>query len=232
MTKRFFLFFIFPIAFTSCGTAIKTLTGFKNPKVEEKKELTSYFAAVLPNQPTYFMSVNEVGNEKEILNNIVLGLNSEILLFSGSSGEKYCYQGTEECGGIQMQDAFKNFHQNYSPCKDNTLLTLHSYLEKIIDNNGKKITKEQLPEADYYIFQNWNKYSGSKKKLEEDVNWLLNLKKNSDLNVAILFVNGDMLEDWGLEKCGELPIKFKKEGEKFTMTFGELPLKQQTTNND
>lgn len=42
----------------------------------------------------------------------------------------------------------------------------------------------------------------------------------------MLFVNGDMLEEWGLEKNGELPIKFKKDGDKFTMTFGELPLKK------
>ena len=34
-----------------------------------------------------------------------------------------------------------------------------------------------------------------------------------------------MLEEWGLEKNGELPLKFKKEGKEFTMTFGELPLK-------
>ena len=44
------------------------------------------------------------------------------------------------------------------------------------------------------------------------MNWLLDLKKKSDLNVALVFVNGDMLEDWGLEKIGELPLKFKIEG--------------------
>ena len=36
-----------------------------------------------------------------------------------------------------------------------------------------------------------------------------------------------MLEDWGLEKNGELPLKFRKENEGFSMTFGELPLKKQ-----
>ena len=226
MTKGKLLLFIFILSLSSCGTAIKTLAGFKNPKVEEKEELVSFFAEVLPSQKTYFMTVNEVGNKMDILNNIVLGLNSEILLFNSSTGEKYCYQGTEECGGIQMQNAFKNFDQNYFTCKDSSGLNLSSYLEKIIDVSGKKIAKEELPKADYYIFQNWNKYSGSKKKLQEDVNWLLDLKKNSELNVAIIFVNGDMLEEWGLEKNGELPLKFRKENGGFSMTFGELPLKK------
>lgn len=213
------------LVFTSCGTVVKNLAGFKNPKVEDKQELNNYFNEILPDDPTYFMKVNEVGNEMEILNNIILGMNSELLLFS-ASGEKYCYLGTEECGGIQMQNAFKNFNENYSPCKDENSLNMNTYIEKLIDINGKSITKEQLPKADFYIFQNWNKYSGSKKRLREDVNWLLDLKKKSDLNVALVFVNGDMLEDWGLEKNGELPLKFKKEGKEINMTFGELPLKK------
>jgi hypothetical protein len=231
MTKTPFYSLLLLVTLSSCGTAIKTLAGFKNPKVEEKEELLSFFADVLPSQKTYFMTVNEVGNKMDILNNIVLGLNSEILLFNSSTGEKYWDEGTEECGGIQMQNAFKNFNQNYFTCKDSSDLNLSSYIEKIIDVNGKKIEKEELPKADYYIFQNWNKYSGSKKKLEEELNWLLDLKKKSDLNVAIIFVNGDMLEDWGLEKNGELPIKFRKEDKQFTMTFGELPLKNKQHND-
>ena len=225
MTKGKLLLFIFILSLSSCGMAIKTLAGFKNPKVEDKKELSTYFASVSPNESTYFMNVQEKGNEKEIINNILLGMNSELLLFK-ATGEKFCYLGTEECGGIQMQNAFKNFNQNYAPCKEDNGLTMSSYLAKLCDINGKSIKREALPKADYYIFQNWNKYSGSKKKLQEDVNWLLDLKKNSDLNVAIIFVNGDMLEDWGLEKNEELPIKFRKENEGFSMTFGELPLKK------
>lgn len=222
--KLLILFVLFILS--SCGTAVKTLAGFKNPKVEEKQELTSYFATVFPTEKTYFMKVNEVGNNMEIINNIVLGMNAELLLFSRVTGQKYCYLGTEECGGIQMQNAFKNFDQKYSPCIEDSTLNLSSYLGKITDIDGKSLTKEQLPKSDYYLFQNWNKYSGSKKKLKEDMNWLIDLKKKSDLNVALIFVNGDMLEEWGLEKNGELPLKFRKEGKKFTMTFGELPIKK------
>ena len=220
MRKGKLLVFIFILSLSSCGTAIKTLAGFKNPKVEDKMELSSYFATILPSEPTYFMKVQEKGSEKEIINNIILGLNSKL------SGEKYCYLGTEKCEGVQMQNAFKNFQENYAPCKDDNGLNMNTYLTMLCDINGKSIGKEELPKADYYIFQNWNKYSGSKKKLQEDVDWLLDLKKNSDLNVAIIFVNGDMLEEWGLKKNGKLPLKFRKEGEGFSMTFGELPLKK------
>ncbi|UGS23759.1 hypothetical protein [Flavobacterium channae] len=229
-TKKFFIAFSL-FSLISCGTAVKKLAGFKNPKVEDKKELANYFSEVLPNASTYFMKVNEIGNEKEIFNNIVSGLNTEILLFS-NSGEKYCYLGTEECSGIQMQNAFKNFTGNYSPCKENNSFKLNDLLNKITDIKGNTITIDDLPKADYYIFQNWNKYSGSKKKLKEDIDWLLGLKKNSNLNIEVIFVNSDMLEDWGLEEKGELPIKFKKEGKGFTMTFGELPLKTKQQHND
>jgi hypothetical protein len=222
--KLLILFVLFILS--SCGTAVKTLAGFKNPKVEEKHYLTSYFASVFPSEKTYFMKVNEAGNKKEILNNIALGMNTETLIFSSVSGQKYCYLGTEECGGIQMQNAFKNFDQNYSPCSENSNLNLSSYLEKITDVNGKSLTKQQLPQCDYYLFQNWNKYSGSKKKLQEDINWLIDLKKKSNLNIVLIFVNGDMVEEWGLEKNGKLPLKFRKEGKKFTVTFGELPIKK------
>jgi len=225
MAKTTFYFIVLIVMLSSCGTVVKTLAGFKNPKVEEKKELSTYFATVLPNEPTYFMNVKEKGNQEEILNNILLGMNVELLLFK-STGEKYCYLGTEECGGIQMQNAFKNFDQNYAPCKDYNGLSMNTYLSMICDLRGKSFEKEALPKADFYIFQNWNKYSGSKKKLQEDVNWLLDLKKNSELNVSIIFVNGDMLEEWGLEKNGELPLKFKKENGSFTMTFGKLPIKK------
>jgi hypothetical protein len=225
MTKTLFYSILLLVTLSSCGTVVKTLAGFKNPKVEKKKDLSSYFATVLPNEPTYFMNVKEKGNQEEILNNILLGMNVDLLLFK-STGDKYCYLGTEECGGIQMQNAFKNFDQNYAPCKDDNDLSMNTYLSVLCDLSGKSIEKEVLPKADYYIFQNWNKYSGSKKKLQEDVNWLLDLKKNSDLNVAIVFVNGDMLEEWGLEKNGELPLKFKKENGAFTVTFGKLPIKK------
>ena len=225
MSKVKLALHLISLTVVSCGTVVKNLAGFKNPKVEDKQVLNNYFKEVLPNESIYFMKVDKAGNKMEIINNLVLGMNAELLLFS-ASGEKYCYLGTEECGGIQMQNAFNSFKENYSPCKEENALNMTTYLKKLVDINGKTLAKEHLVTADFYIFQNWNKYSGSKKKLKEDLNWLLDLKKNSNLNVALIFVNGDMLQEWGLEKNGKLPLKFKKEGKEFTMTFGELPLKK------
>lgn len=225
MSKVKLALLLISLTVVSCGTVVKNLAGFKNPKVEDKQVLNNYFKEVLPDESIYFMKVDKAGNKMEIINNLVLGMNAELLLFS-ASGEKYCYLGTEECGGIQMQNAFNSFKENYSPCKEENAFNMTTYLKKLVDINGKTLAKEHLVAADFYIFQNWNKYSGSKKKLKEDLNWLLDLKKNSNLNVALIFVNGDMLEEWGLEKNGKLPLKFKKEGKEFTMTFGELPLKK------
>ena len=54
------------------------------------------------------------------------------------------------------------------------------------------------------------------------------MKENSKLNVSIVFINGDLLDEWGLEKNGKLKTKFRKndKGLSFDITFGKLPLKQ------
>ncbi|WP_276978986.1 hypothetical protein, partial [Flavobacterium filum] len=91
----------------------------------------------------------------------------------------------------------------------------------------KALNINDLPSAEYYIFQSWNKYSSSTKRLKEDINWLYDLKKNSTIPIEIVLVNTDLLEEWGLEKNGELSVKFKKEGKTIDMTFGKLPLKKQ-----
>jgi hypothetical protein len=225
MTQRYFLWLFVLFLCSSCGTVVKTLAGFKNPKVENKVELSEYFAKVISTEDTFFMKVDEIGNEVEIFTKFGMGFSSDILLFS-KDGKKYCYLGTEECGGVQMSKAFQEFNENYAPCLDDEDMNLNAYLENITDLKGNKISKDYFSEADYYIFQHWNKYSGSQKRLKEDLNWLLNLKKNSELNVVVVFVNSDLLEDWGLEKGKELPIKFKKEGNQFSLDFGKLPLKK------
>lgn len=210
---------------TSCGTAIKTLAGFKNPKVETKESVARFLSEVNDTEKTFFLGITKPGDSTAVFNNFIFGFNSDLYLYS-KSGEKYCYKGTEECSGIQLQGAFKDFDENYLPCQDESD-NLETFLKRIVDSNGNPVEVSSLPEADYYIFETWNKYSGSQKRLKEDFEWYNGLKKNSDFNVAVMFVNTDLLEEWGLEKGGELPIKFKKEkGRTMSLRFGKLPLKK------
>lgn len=222
---KILVFILFLFTLFSCGSAIKTLVGFKNPKVETKASLLRYLSEVKENEITYFLKADKIGDSTTIYRNFLFGFNSDLFMFS-KNGQKYCYLGTEECSGVQMTNAFKNFDKNYAPCTNDSTTILSSLVNKLVDKNGKTLNINDLPSAEYYIFQSWNKYSSSTKRLKEDINWLYDLKKNSTIPIEIVLVNTDLLEDWGLEKNGELPVKFKKEGKTIDMTFGKLPLKK------
>lgn len=224
---RFFAFVIIILTLFSCGSAIKKLVGFKNPKVETKESLTGYLSEVKENQTTYFLKADKIGDSTTVYNNFLFGFNADLFMFS-KKGQKFCYQGTEECSGVQMTGAFKNFNENYAPCTSDSITTLTSFLEKLVDQNGKSLHNNTLPPAEYYIFQSWNKYSTPAKRLKEDIEWLHDLKKNSTIPIEIILVNTDLLEEWGLEKNGELPVKFRKKGKTIDLIFGKLPLKKTT----
>jgi hypothetical protein len=222
---KILLFILFLLTLFSCGSAIKTLVGFKNPKVETKASLLSYLSDVKENETTYFLKADKIGDSITVYRNFLFGFNSDLFMFS-KNGQKYCYLGTEECSGVQMTSAFKNFNENYAPCTNDSATILSSLVNKLVDKNGKPLNINDLPSAEYYIFQSWNKYSSSTKRLKEDIKWLYDLKKKSTIPIEIVLVNTDLLEDWGLEKNGELPVKFKKEGKTIDVTFGKLPLKK------
>lgn len=223
--KSFFFILLF-LTIISCGSAIKTFVGFKNPKVETKESLLSYLSEVKENETTYFLKADKIGDSATVYKNFLFGFNSDLYMFN-KNGQKFCYLGIEECFGGQMTNAFKNFEENYAPCTNDSTITLSSLLDRLVDKSGKALNKNDLPVAEYYIFQSWNKYSSSSKRLKEDFYWLYDLKKNSTIPIEIILVNTDLLEDWGLEKNGELPVKFRKEGKTLDMTFGKLPLKKQ-----
>jgi len=225
MTKGKLFVFSFLFLLSSCGSIVKTLAGFKNPKVENKENLNRYFKDVMPNEKTFFLTVEKVGDSASIYDSFLFGFGSEMKIFS-KSGQKYCYNGTEECSGIQMTSAFANFNEVYIPCVEKTDENLNNFLTRFADENGNKTVARDLPDSDYYIFQNWTKYSGSKKRFEQDAKWVLSLKQNSHINVTIVFINGDLLEEWGLQEGDELKTKFRKKGRSFSVNFGKLPLKK------
>lgn len=213
------------ITLTSCGTLVKNISGFKNPKVENKLALNSYFKEVMPNEKTYFLSVEKIRDSAAIYENFLFAFSSEMKIFS-NSGQKYCYNGISECSGSQMISAFGEFDKTFVPCVENSNEDLKNLIAKLVDKEGKRINFSDLPESDYYIFQFWDKYSNSRKRLKNDSKWISNLKQNTKLDVSLIFINGDLIDDWGLKKNGVLKTKFRKndKGLSFDITFGKLPL--------
>ncbi|WP_417199657.1 hypothetical protein [Bizionia sp.] len=217
-------FSLFLLAF-SCGRTVKTLAGIKDPKVESKKSVVNYLKEANINQDTYFLSVEKVKDTMQIYKNLFFGFNSDVFLFNGNSGSKYCYKGTEECSGTQMKSAFEDFESNYSPCTTDTL-ELDNFLNKLVDIKGNSLENSSLPKAEYYVFQTWNIYSTSKKHFKEDMAWIMELKEASKQDIVVIFVNTDLLDEWGLEKDKKLPMKFKKKAKEMTINFGTLPIEQ------
>jgi len=60
MTKGKLFVFSFLFLLSSCGSIVKTLAGFKNPKVENKENLNRYFKDVMPNEKTFFLTVKKL----------------------------------------------------------------------------------------------------------------------------------------------------------------------------
>lgn len=55
MTQRYFLWLFVLFLCFSCATLVKTLTRFKNPKVENKKVVSKYFTQVFRADSNYFI---------------------------------------------------------------------------------------------------------------------------------------------------------------------------------
>jgi len=225
-TRYGFLLFLI-IMLSSCGPTLRVLSGFKDPRVESRESIKQYLTENKFDLETYFLKVEKKRDSTEIFNRFLFGFNSDVYLFHAKTGDKYCFLGTEECSGVQMQEAFKNFDENYSPCTDESEPKLKDFLSILVNQNGETIEANSLPETEFYLFQTWNTYVESKKRFKESLIWLDKLEKSSD-KIAIIYVNTDILDDWGLEKGKKLPIKIRRDGKRsVSMYFGSLPLAKQ-----
>lgn len=217
----------------SCGTVVKKLSGFKDPKVENKKSVNDFTAKnELDIQNNYFLAINSVSDKDEIQANFLFSVSLDMLIFD-DQGNRYCYNGTQECSGVQLQEMASEFKNKYKICEKDEIeeyfsySDLNTFLDKLTDSSGNKVTKDNLPKADFYIFELWNKYSKKKKHIKEDFQFTKDIAQKSDIDFAIIYVNTDLLEEWGLEKGKKVKTKFKyNKGRSFSINFGDLPFKE------
>src|SRR5690606_32517991 len=93
----------------SCGTVVKKLSGFKDPKVENKKSVNDFIAKnELDIQNNYFLTINSVSDKDEIQANFLFSVSLDMLIFD-DQGNRYCYNGTQECSGVQLQEMASEF---------------------------------------------------------------------------------------------------------------------------
>jgi len=202
------------------------LSGFRDPVVKSKSEINQFIKENEGNFDTYFLNVQTKKDSTEIFEKFLFGFNSDLYLFHAKSGKKYCFQGTEECSGVLMQEAFKNVDSNFSECQSEKEKNLDDVLRLLQDKNGESITQSNLPDSEYYLFETWNTYMQNKKEFRENLKWLNELEQTNK-KIKIIYINTDLLDDWGLEKGKKLPIKFKRNGKRSVeLVFGKLPINQ------
>lgn len=214
---------------SSCGVAVKKLAGYKDLKIENKESINKFITKNdLGIDNNYFLSVNSVSDKEQITGNFLFSVSSSMLIYD-NEGKRYCYNGTEECSGVQMKQMSSDFRNQYTVCEKEEMdkyfsfSDLDTFLERLTDSSENKITRDDLPKAEYYIFELWNIYSKKKKHIKEDFEWTKELVKESDIDFAVIYVNTDLLEEWGLEKGGKVKTKFKYNKGSVNLTFGELP---------
>jgi len=224
--NRIILIFCVLLTFSSCGLALRVLSGFKDPVVKSKSEINQFVKENEGNFDTYFLNVQTKKDSAEIFDRFLFGFNSDLYLYHAKSGKKYCYQGTEECSGVLMQEAFNNLNSNFSECQSENELNLENFLKLLQNKHGENITQTNLPDSEYYLFETWNTYMQNKKEFQENLKWLTKLEQTNK-KIKIIYINTDLLDDWGLEKGKKLPIRFKRDGKRSVeLFFGKLPIKK------
>jgi hypothetical protein len=202
------------------------LSGFKDPVVKSKNEINQFINDNEGDFDTYFLNVQTKKDSSEIFEKFLFGFNSDLYLYQEESGKKYCFQGTEECSGILMQEAFKNIDTNFSVCQSTNEMNLDDFLKLLQNKTGENVSRSNLPKSEYYLFETWNTYMQNKKEFKENLKWLTELEETNK-KIKIIYINTDLLDDWGLEKGKKLPIKFKRDGKRSVeLFFGKLPIKE------
>ena len=226
MTKRNIVILSILLVFSSCGLTLRMLSGFRDPVVKSKNGINQFVKENDGNFDTYFLNVATKKDSAEIFDKFLFGFNSDLYLFHAESGKKHCFQGTEECSGVLMQEAFKNVDANFSVCQSNKEMDLDDFLKLLQNKNGESISLSNLPDSEYYLFETWNTYMQNKKEFKENLKWLTELEQTNK-KIKIIYINTDLLDDWGLEKGKKLPIKFKRNGKRSVeLIFGKLPIKE------
>jgi hypothetical protein len=210
---------------------VKTLSGFKNPKVHSKMSINKAVQNLnLDKNHQLDLRVVQPKDSLEILKILLSAMDGQIILFD-SKGKRKCYKGNESCPAIQFKDINNNFNTHVSDCDDNEQSnitfgfdTLDSLLKRTVNIYDKQLNASNLPKADYYAIYNWSLFVASEKHLVEDYRRFEQYLANSDKKIEIIRMNCDLINEWGLKEQARLKLNFvKNEGKTYRLKFGKIP---------
>ena len=179
------------LMFVSCKSLIRSAYGITEPKSENKESLTSYLNSKKISTDNILLANSET-NYVEYLKDF--GSIPEALLFD-SNGDPLSYKN-------ESQDCNAGLFSTIPELNSNTKLKqiegkkLSEFVENLIDFNGNKITN--LPEADFYMFISWAKFTGKLNKDHVKV-WEELAEQNKSVKIKVFKVNMDFKDGWEIE---------------------------------
>lgn len=206
----------------SCGAGVRMLTGIKSPVVETKSEVQAYWEAQNPNTPTFFFQPPK--DTIALYTNMLRSFHSDIMLFD-ASGVRLCYTDTEACLPAQIHAAGTSIDKDFEPCSSQefSLSDLISDLQHS-DGTAPKLNPETPP--DYYLIVFWSKFAASPKELRRTIASYHNITQQMTASVNMVYVNTDLLDEFGLEKGEKLRFSYKPSKAGFTINLGDMPYKK------
>ncbi len=229
--KGSLIIFVFLSINTSCISVYRFMGGFKNPKVETKTSIKNFVKNSELDDAYLNLLFDKVPKDeiKKITGNMFL---SKLIIYD-REGKRKCYDGNETCEAVQLAQIAEDYEHLISDCNDTIDRQNYYYFDRLdsllahtVSLENKKITKRDLPAADYYFMYNWSIYAQSKKITFEDYLMFKDWLKKINKKVFIIKINNDLREDWGLKKGKKMKMLIRKTGhKKYDMKFGKLPLK-------
>lgn len=219
---RKFLLSILCITLASCSAGVRTLTGIKSPVVETKSTVSSYWEAQQLTQQTYFFK--PPSDTISLYTNMLRSFNSDILLFD-HSGNQLCYANTDACLAAQISDARENISAHFGPCEKQEF-SLSELVNRLQDSNGETAALSREPEPDYYLIVFWSKFASNPGRLKTDIADYETLAREANASVRPIYVNTDLLDEYGLETGGKLRFRYLPAKAGFTIHFGDMPYKK------
>lgn len=196
------------ISLSSCKVLlIKSL--IKNPRVENAESIRDFQKSNGYNtEYSYVLSGDTASAEMSLFR----GLKAGFYVFD-KNGDQLCYNGSSTCTGVQFKELLNAKSDFFQSCKNDSI-SLSRTIEECITLNNKKAKRSDLPEADYYVVNYWQKFMGGKRAYKENIIWMEDEIRQIDTSIKIAFVkiNTDLQENWGLQfgKTAKMKIMVNK----------------------
>ncbi len=219
---RAFLLLILCVGLASCGAGVRALTGIKSPVVETKAAVTSYWKAQNIEHPTYFF--RPPSDTLTLYINTLRSFNSDIILFD-RSGKQLCYADTDACLPAQISDAKQNIEAHFDACETQEF-EFSELLNRLQDADGNTPILPLANAPDYHLIVFWSKFTSKPGRLKKDIADYETLARETNASVQVLYVNTDLLDEYGLETGKKLKFYYGPAKTGFTIRFGEMPFKK------